>query len=673
MILPPGHILNEARYRWSLFVALLCLLAVLSQGSLTGLMLEAHDLENFIDSAAISQDFSYLFTADKHHTSGRPLFEFIIWVGYILWGDDARYFHLLGIIWHVTASLLLTRLCQRLGADWATSAGSGLLFFYTVSHYRAIHWISAQCYILSFILLCCGLLAHIARDEGKSWAGAALYGSLICGLLVHTSTVVMLPLAAAQSWVQRRPLITVLKGLALPFIVGILGVLAVRAYYANAPQVGQLSSSFDPLGHVESLFYMASRLFTTAHLLPFALGETAWWEPVLGGVVLLGSSALALRRCGAVSFWAIWIGLALLPFLILAPDHIAGLMPGPSRYLYTASAAVAALAGLALEYLARWTRKIAVLLLVLLAALGHVHLQRAEGLSHYLSGRTALVTREWETATSQLEQGIDCCASWLPLEDAFHRIFIAQLALGKEVDQRLTAARQKLPDSSVLAVLSEVLAAENADPQVRSRALQNIEQHILDAGDSGGDPRIIADAFFRNRGVGFVATGQYGRALPALHQVIERQPNDEGILIHWAYAHYHLGNYGEAARTWALVDKPEWVVQTWRKAVEAAPDDVDARLELARSLALDDKRAEAIGQYRMLLDMEARAEAVFELALLYLWKNEGAAGRKLVELGVERYGLEEAERLGVDERLRQLSAQQAVPVAVELLERYWSH
>jgi hypothetical protein len=107
--------------------------------------------------------------------------------------------------------------------------------------------------------------------------------------------------------------------------------------------------------------------------------------------------------------------------------------------------------------------------------------------------------------------------------------------------------------------------------------------------------------------------------------------------------------------------------------VEAAPDDVDARLELARSLALDDKRAEAIGQYRMLLDMEARAEAVFELALLYLWKNEGAAGRKLVELGVERYGLEEAERLGVDERLRQLSAQQAVPVAVELLERYWSH
>ena len=671
MIPFPIRFLNDARFRWPLFAALLCALAALSLGSLTGLMLDAHDLENFIDSAAISEEFSYLFTTDKHHTSGRPLYEFIIWVGYVLWGDDARYFHLLGIAWHVIAALLLTRLCQRLGADWTTSAVTGLLFFYAASHYRAIHWISAQCYIVSFILLCCGLLAHIARDEGKARASAALYISLICGLLVHTATIVVLPLAAARSWSQQRPVGAVLKGLALPCAVGVLEVLAIRTYYASAPQVGQLSRGFDPLGHVESLFYMLSRLFTTAYVLPFALDETARWEPVVGGAALLGCGALALWRCGAASFWAVWVVACLLPFLVLAPEHIAGLMAGPSRYLYAASAGVAALSGLLLEQLARRVGRSAFLLLIPLVLLGHFNLQRAEGLSHYLSGRTAMVSREWETVTSQMEQAMQCCAPWLPLEDSYHRIFVAQLALGEEVAARLAAARVRLPASPVLMILGEVLAAENADPQVRRAALNNIEQHVLDAGESRGDLQNIADTFFRNRGVGFVDAGHYGRALPALSQVIKRHPKDQNIVIYWAYAHFHLGNYAEAARAWAFVNKPEWVVQTWKKAVAAAPDDALARLELARSLTLDDKLVEAIEQYQVLLQTSASAEVYFELALLYLRKGDRVAGRKQFESGVERYGLAAAEDLGVDSRLRALNERQSASVAAELLERYW--
>ena len=90
MIPFPARFFADARLRWPLFAALLCALAALSLRSLTGLMLDAHDLENFLDSAAISEDLAYLFTTDKHHTSGRPLYEFIIWVGYVLWGDEAR-------------------------------------------------------------------------------------------------------------------------------------------------------------------------------------------------------------------------------------------------------------------------------------------------------------------------------------------------------------------------------------------------------------------------------------------------------------------------------------------------------------------------------------------------------------------------------------------------------
>ena len=282
-----------------------------------------------------------------------------------------------------------------------------------------------------------------------------------------------------------------------------------------------------------------------------------------------------------------------------------------------------------------------------------------------------MVSREWETGTAQLEQAMECCAAWLPLEDTYHRIFVAQLALGAEVDARLVDARQRLPASPVLAILGEVLAVENADPQVRGAALRNIEQHVLDVGDSRGDLHHIADTFFRNRGVGLVEAGQYGRALPALSQVLKRHPQDQDIVIYWAYAHFHLGNYAEAARAWTFVDKPEWVVQTWKKAVAAAPDDAHVRLELARSLTLDDKRAEAIEQYQMLLETNASAEVHFELALMYLHGGDRVAGRKQFASGVEQYGLATAERLGVEGQLRELTERQPASAAAELLARYW--
>ena len=103
----------------------------------------------------------------------------------------------------------------------------------------------------------------------------------------------------------------------------------------------------------------------------------------------------------------------------------------------------------------------------------------------------------------------------------------------------------------------------------------------------------------------------------------------------------------------------------------AAPDDAHVRLELARSLTLDDKRAEAIQQYQMLLETNASAEVHFELALMYLHGGDRVAGRKQFALGVEQYGLATAERLGIEGQLRELTERQPASAAAELLERYW--
>ena len=56
----------------------------------------------------------------------------------------------------------------------------------------------------------------------------------------------------------------------------------------------------------------------------------------------------AWRRLQGLDFWTVWIMLTPLPFLVLAPGHYFALMPGPSRYLYTASAGISVMAAAAL-------------------------------------------------------------------------------------------------------------------------------------------------------------------------------------------------------------------------------------------------------------------------------------------------------------------------------------
>ena len=222
--------------------ALLAVLTTSTFGSLADLNLDTHDHENLLDSALISEDFTYLLSTAKHHNSGRPLYELIIWLEYAFWGEDTRYFHLLGAVWHGMAALFFAAICPRLGWPWGTSGASVLLFLFNVSHFRAVHWVSAQCYIVSFMILCAGLLLSLAWiEERRVWRQVGFYAALLCGLLVHTATIVLVPLAAALVWSRRRPLTATLKHLAVPAAMGAAGVLAIRAYYADSPQVGQLS------------------------------------------------------------------------------------------------------------------------------------------------------------------------------------------------------------------------------------------------------------------------------------------------------------------------------------------------------------------------------------------------------------------------------------------------
>ncbi len=88
------------------------MLAGCTFASIGDLHLATHDPETLQDSALISADFTYLFSTGEFHTSGRPLYEALVWLQYELWGEDMRYYHFAGVALHCAATLLLARFCR---------------------------------------------------------------------------------------------------------------------------------------------------------------------------------------------------------------------------------------------------------------------------------------------------------------------------------------------------------------------------------------------------------------------------------------------------------------------------------------------------------------------------------------------------------------------------------
>ena len=76
-------------------------------------------------------------------------------------------------------------------------------------------------------------------------------------------------------------------------------------------------------------------------ILPGLFGEAG------GGVIVVCLFA-AWGHLQGLDFWAVWIMLTPLPFLVLAPGYFFAQMPGPSRYLYAASAGISVMAAAAL-------------------------------------------------------------------------------------------------------------------------------------------------------------------------------------------------------------------------------------------------------------------------------------------------------------------------------------
>jgi tetratricopeptide (TPR) repeat protein len=519
---------------------------------------DTHDAETFGNHAVISANFTFLFSPNRAAASGRPVDEFIMWVAYLIWGNDPVVFHLLSVVCHLLAGFSLALLYRRLGADIELSFAAGLLFMLHVGHIQAVQWISALEYPLALLVATLAVHCYVFfLKDHRPRALIAFYGLLSLGLLTHIAVAMVWPFCLVLSMRSGLSAKSTLKYL-VPFVLPLVPVLSLIVYStsqhtstADAFGAYATSSLFDLfLGMGRMLFWFCGRLFTTAHWVPLAVYKLQTWELFVGAFALFFMVVLLWRRVRSVDLWIAWSLLFLCPFLFLTQKIIADMPVGPSRYLYLASAGssllVAWLLRRAVFLLARYwpSAKPGVyrVLIAVLVAYSMIVVKRAEAFAFYTSGRAYLSELEIDTGISQLRRAIDVGGDLIDRHDAYARMGLVLLHKPDEAAELIAEGLIYHPESIPLNVYKLTLNSVGDDPEERVRA----DEKLAELGENADIVEVIGQSYF-NLATGFASRGESQQAaLAYMHSqafLPDRLPTLRGL----ALALFYLNDRARAA------------------------------------------------------------------------------------------------------------------------------
>jgi len=548
--------LKDSLLTWGLYIGLMGALAVLCFGSLGDLLLDTHDQDYILDSAAVSRDFSRLLSPDKR-MPGRPTLELVLWLGYALGGEDPRNFHLLGVLLHAGASLSLVFVCRRTGLNLELCLLTGLLFLLNVAHFRAVHWISAHCYPLAMICAALAVVRYLAfTASGRLRHLAVFCGLLIVGTLAHITAAIALVFCLYLSWRRGHALRPVLAALLPPGLLLGAIIAALKTFYPGAPQLSILAPNLDLLDAVWTYLWLWSRLLTTAHWLPVRTYQLHSWEIVVGlGCIVLFAVSI-WKRLSPLEEWNLWIFLNLLPFLFIAPAHIQTIPAGPSRYLYLASAGSSVVIAWGLQRLCLWLGSFlpslkAYALAGLLAGLlisSFISLKKSESISVYTSARSYLAAGDPALGIAQLRRAIARGSDVIDLQDAYSRLVLMLMSSGEDVDPALDEALRFSPDGFIFKIYRLVLTSMDPHAPGQQTAQARIDSFKVRISAAG----LIAQTYY-NLGVGFEQKGDSARAIVAFRRSLEFNSGQVKALRSLAAALFSAGRLQEAEQVYRQV------------------------------------------------------------------------------------------------------------------------
>ncbi len=242
-----------------------------------------------------------------------------------MWGANVAALHYFVVALHAIASLLWAWLCGRLYISPSVALATGLLFLINVSHYQAVHHISALDHPLAAIWC----YTHSAKTNAAHKWRWFYAGVLLAGVLTHMATLMVLPFCAYWSWVNGDRPAAIGRRL-LPIAAFILPFVALTT------QLTPTESS--PQRAVSTLFSVnfLSNAVEMAYALIYFLGS-------LGGM-----APLPARPAPPQPHLDVMVGICLIAVLALA--HGATRSSGPSPRCLDAHRPVALPPGNAREY-----------------------------------------------------------------------------------------------------------------------------------------------------------------------------------------------------------------------------------------------------------------------------------------------------------------------------------
>jgi len=513
-----------------------------------------------------------------------PMVHTTFWLEYHLWGLHPVGYHLINVLLHATAAILLWQVLLRLRIRGAWLAA--VLFALHPVCVESVAWITERKNVLSVVFYFTAALAYlrfVALEEPDGPNRLRWYwylGALVLFIAALLSKTVTCSLPAAlllvcwwkKGRVQRGEILPLLPFFALGVGLGLMTAWIEKFHVGAQGAEWSLTFADRCLIAGRALWFYAGRLVWPAHLTfiypRWKIEPEVWWQwlfPVAAVGVVAGLW-LARRRIGkgplvAVLFFAGTLGPAL-GFVNVYPMRFSFVA---DHFQYLASVGLITLCAVGL---ARMPRVMPATLVVLLGA---------------LTWQQAGIYRNLETLwRDTLANNPDC---WMA-HNNLGKYLINEGRIEEAMEHYHKAIQINPNNPEGLTGLGIALAAKGRFDE----EIENYRKAIQINPDFYGAPY--------NLGIALAARGQFDEAIENYYKAIQINPNSFNALNNLGNALAAKGRFDEA-------------IKNYRQAIQINPNFSGALDNLGSALAAKGQFDEAIENYRKAIQINSNRPETF--------------------------------------------------------------
>ena len=565
---------RNRRLEWCLYAALLvAILAVYSQ-------VRHFDFVNFDDPEYISGNnhvragltwagIEWAFTS----TTAANWFP-LTWISNMavcqIFGLDSGWHHLVNVLFHALASVLLLAALRRMtGALWP-SAFVAFVFALHPLHVESVAWVAERKDVLCAFFWCLTLWCYAGYVSRPSAARYAWVVLAFCGALMSKSMAVTLPLVLLllDFWPLRRtwrrallwekaPLLALAGGVSLLTLVSQQQGHAVRSLTALPVSTRLANAAWTYVAYMGRMFWPAS----LAVYYPYS-HRLQVWQLLAAAVVLAGVTVLAVRWFRPYPYLAtgwLWYLGTLVPVIGLVQ---VGGQSSADRYTYLPTIGLTiVLAWGAVDLLKRYPQ--ATKLVVGTAVAG-------VGICLVLA---AIQTSYWANSGLLFQHAVDVTAGNYIADNNLADYYLTEMRTGEARAPVLEALRLNpyYPEAHVN--LATILRRTGQMAESEHQYREAIQLQAINPGAHAGYGALL------------LQEGRTGEAAGEFATVVDLRPED-------ADGRYNLG------RVLVAVGRFEQGVAQLNEAIRLRPDYADAHHSLAMALAGRGRLNEAVSEFR---------------------------------------------------------------------------